>query len=159
MKASEQQLKWYAARAIRERPYVLRYLENEKVTISYLADLPTMLFIRCTQTDIERLRSALYDRVLFYLDPERKSVQAIPDRVMKTFLLLAPYHEKPIIYLAVDDPTFFEGKRKRVIKGIFAGCEGVIRRVRGERRLIVRLSDHSAIATTYIPQEYLEDVE
>lgn len=153
------QLKWFAARVIRDKSYVVRYLESEGIRHEGISDIRTLLFVQCTDAAIRRLRYVLYDRVLIYRDSERREPQSIPDRVMQTFLIMAPYHDEPVIYLSVDDPGFFEGRRRRVVSGVFAGCEGIIRRIKGERRLIVRISDRAAIATPYIPQEFLQDVE
>lgn len=156
---SEIQLKWFAARIIREKSYVLKYVDSLHVEHAGIADIRTLIFIHTTDIAIERLRSELYDRVLFYRNADRTAVQPIPDKVMKSFLIMAPYHEKPVMYLPIDDPVFLQGKRKRVTRGLFAGCEGVIRRIKGERRLVVAINDHAAIATSYIPREYLEDIE
>ena len=99
-----------------------------------------------------------YDRVLFYKTADKKYIESVPDQVMKTFLIMAPFHDEPVMYLSVDDPNFFDGPRKRVLSGPFKDCEGVIRRIKGERRLIVRVSDKAAVATPYIPKENLESI-
>lgn len=156
-KASDTELKWFAARAIRERSYVLRYLECQGVQLSRISDLPTMLFLHCTQQTVRDLRYALYDRVLFYKDPERQEVQEIPERTMRTFLLLEPFHDQPVIYLPVDDPAIFEGPRMVVTEGVFRGCEGVLKRIKGEKRLLIKISDHAAIATPHIPARMLRE--
>lgn len=144
---------------IREEKYTLRYIELEGIETSRIQDIRTLLFLHTTQNEIERLRRELWDRALFYRDATRRHVQPIPDKVMKTFLILAPYHNEPVFYLPIDDPSFFEGRHKRVKSGIFAGCEGIIRRIRGERRLIIKISDRAAVATPYIPQDLLEDID
>ena len=158
MKTGNSQLKWFAARMIREKSYVLSYLDSLSVEHTGIADIKSLLFIHTTSKNIRLISSELYDRVLFYRNAERTAVEPIPDRVMRTFLIMAPYHDEPVMYLAVDDPHFFDGPRKRVKSGVFAGCEGVIRRIKGDRRLIVRLSNRAAIATPYIPHELLEDI-
>ena len=159
MQAGNSQLKWFAARIIRERSYVLKYLDINEIRHSGIEDLKSLLFIRCTEETINSIRFELYDRVLFYRNASRTAIEPVPDRVMNTFLIMAPFHDEPVIYLAVDDPHFFDGPRKRIRSGVFAGCEGVIRRIKGDRRLIVRLSARAAVATPYIPHELLEDVE
>lgn len=156
---ADSNLKWFASRMIKDRSYVLQFLEHEGVETSRINDLPTLLFLHCDSKKIEDIRSCLYDRVLFYRAPDKTHVEAIPDRVMKTFLILAPYHDEPVIYLSIDDPHFLEGKRKRVTSGLFKGCEGVVKRIKGERRLIVQINARAAIATPYIPKEFLEDLE
>lgn len=152
------QLKWFATRVIREKSYVLRYLECAGVRHEGISDIRSLLFLHCTDAQILSIRYELFDRMLVYRDAKRRNPQPIPDRDMQTFLIMAPYHDEPVIYLPVDDTRFFEGKRKRVISGAFKGCEGVIRRIKGERRLIVRINDRAAIATPYIPQGALEDI-
>ena len=159
MQAVDNQLKWFAARTIRERSYVLKYLDINGIRHSGIEDLKSLLFVRCTENTINTIRYELYDRVLLYRNAEKTAIEPVPDRVMSTFLIMEPFHDEPVIYLPVDDPHFFDGPRKRVKSGVFAGCEGVIKRIKGDRRLIVRLSDRAAVATPYIPHELLEDVE
>ena len=158
MQEDNSQLKWFAARMIRERSYALKYLDSLSVEHAGIEDIKSLLFIHTTFSNINLIRSELYDRVLFYRNAAKTAIEPVPDRVMNTFLIMEPFHDEPVIYLSVDDPHFFEGQRKRVKSGVFAGCEGVIRRIRGERRLIVRISDRAAIATPYIPQGLLEDI-
>ena len=159
MNVGNSQLKWYAARIIRERIYVLKYLDSMPVEHAGIADLKSLLFIHTTRESIALICSDLHDRVLFYRNASRTALEAVPDQVMRSFLIMAPFHDEPVIYISVDNPHFFEGPRKRVKSGVFAGCEGVIRRIKGERRLIVRISDRAAIATPYIPRELLEDIQ
>lgn len=151
-------LKWFAARAIRERGYVLKYLELQGLEISRINDLPTLIFIHCSQRRIESIRWELYDKVLFYRDPLRRYVEPVPECTMRSFLILAPFHDKPVIYLPVDDVSLFEGPKVRVTSGMFTGCEGTLRRIKGEKRLIIRLSDHAAVATPHIPKGMLEEI-
>ena len=159
MQLDNSQLKWFAARTIRERSYVIKYLDIRSVEHAGIEDLNTLLFIHTTTSNIRFISSELYDRVLFYRNADRSDFEPVPDRVMKTFMLMAPYHDEPVMYLAVDDPHFFDGPRKRIKSGMFAGCEGVIKRLKGDRRLIVRISSRAAIATPYIPHELLEDIQ
>lgn len=153
------ELKWYAAKIIDERTYVLKYLELEGVRVERISDIPSLAFLRCTYRDMIRIRYELYGKLYVYRSAGSKEPDPVPDNVMQTFLLLAPFHSQPVIYLAVDDPSFFQGQRKRVKAGPFKGCEGILKRIKGDRRLIVKISDHAAVATPYIKSEDLEDIE
>lgn len=152
------ELKWYATKTFIERAYVLKYLEQRHVETARIADIPSILFIHCTLKDIRWFRYELFGKLYVYRAAENTDPAPISDQEMNTFLLLAPFHSQPVIYLAVDDPAFFEGRQKRVNDGPFKGCVGIIKRLKGCRRLIVKISDHAAIATPYIPAEYLEDL-
>ena len=48
--------------------------------------------------------------------------------------------------------------RCRVTEGVFKGAEGYIRRVKGNRRLIVSIEGVVAVATTYTPGCFLEKI-
>lgn len=159
MQTGNSQLKWFAARIIRERLYVLKYLDSLSVEHAGIEDIKSLLFIHTTKSNINIFCKDLYDYVLFYRNAEKTTIEPVPDCIMSTFLIMVPFHDEPVIYLPVDDPHFFEGPRKRVKSGVFSGCEGVIKRIKGERRLIVRISDRAAIATPYIPYNLLEDIQ
>ena len=152
-------LKWFAARITAERPYVLKYLGSRGIEHSGIKDLRSLLFVRCTAGQAATMGYELYGRVFFYRSADRRSLEPISDEEMETFLRLEPLHEEPVIYINVTDTALFEGQRKRIKGGIFAGCEGVIKRIKGDRRLIIRISDTAAVATPYIPQELLEDID
>ena len=62
-----------------------------------------------------------------------------------------------------DEPgTFFNGKwqgqRVRVIDGPYKGCTGFIKRVKGDRRLLVSVEGLALVATSYIPSAFLEKI-
>jgi transcription antitermination factor NusG len=60
----------------------------------------------------------------------------------------------------LQDPENLKGGEKvRVIKGEFAGVEGELYRIKGHKRVVVRLGDDVAVATTYIPKECLEKIK
>lgn len=156
---SKSGLKWYATRIIRERSYVLKLYECLGLETLKIADIPSFVFIRTDRCNIERLRYEIYDYALFYKNASRSEVESIPDRTIENFRILAPMHDKPVIYLPVDNKSFFDGPRFVVISGIFKGFEGTIKRIKGTKRLVVRVSDHAAFATPYIPADMLKPLD
>lgn len=124
-----------------------------------ISDLPNLIFLRCRETAVLQVMRDLHDRVFFYKDPGRRFPEAIPDGQMRTFQLLAPFHGKPVIYLPVDDQSIFKGTRYRVTAGEYEGCVGILKRIKGEKRLIIKLTDYAAVATPHIPAVLLEDID
>lgn len=51
------------------------------------------------------------------------------------------------------------GDRVRVIKGPLAGLEGELMRIRGHKRVVIRLSGVASIATSYVPGSFLERIK
>ena len=52
-----------------------------------------------------------------------------------------------------------QGDRVRVVKGPLAGLEGELIRVRGHKRVVIRIEGVASIATTYIPGSHLERIK
>lgn len=156
---SKSDLKWYATRIIRERSYVLKLYECLGLETFKIADIPSFIFVRTDRQNIERLRYEIFDYVLFYKNTKRTEVESIPEKTMNNFRILAPVHDKPVIYLPVNDKSFFDGPRFVVTSGIFKGFEGTVKRIKGTKRLVVRVSDHAAFATPYIPADMMRPVE
>lgn len=159
-KQGQPERKWFAVRAITDRPYVQKYLAMYGYEVSRIEALPSLFFIHTQLATLQSIRYGdLAGHLLVYRKPGSYEPDPVPESSVKTLQIMAPFKGEDVRYLAVDDPGFFEGRRKRVIKGVFAGCEGVIKRIKGERRLVVKISERAAIATAYIPKEYLEDVK
>ena len=64
----------------------------------------------------------------------------------------------PLGHLPEAPAELRRGDRVRVTEGVFKGAEGYIRRVKGNRRLIVSIEGVVAVATTYIPGCFLEKI-
>lgn len=159
-KNRQSELKWFATRAIMDRSYVQKYLGMYGFEHSRIESIPSLFFIHTDACTLQKLR---YGDLAGHIFIYRKAGSCEPDPVpaisVKTLSILASFRDENVIYLAVDDPKFFEGRRKRVIEGVFVGCEGVIKRIKGERRLVIKISEKAAIATSYIPKDHLVDAE
>lgn len=62
------------------------------------------------------------------------------------------------IPLIIYNKEFLTGQRVRVLDGPLKGAEGVVKRLKGDRRLIVSISGVAAVATSYIPPSNLEKI-
>lgn len=155
---SGNELKWFATRMIRERRYVLQYLKAFGIEFIRVPNFPTLLFVHCDRNTVNQLRIAQYDRMLLYKNAIRTEVEEVPEITLNRFVLFAPFYGKPVIYLPLMDDSFFKGACYRVTSGEFKGFEGTIKRVKGSKRLIIRVSDRSAFATPFIPASMLERV-
>ena len=159
LRKMESEQKWFATRVFSSRAYVFKYLEMYGFRTTRIDAVPSLLFIYTDVHTLQKLRFGdLLGHIMVYRKADSNEPDPVPEHSVKTLKLLAPFKSGEVSYMAVDDPTFFDGPRKRVIQGIFVGMEGVIKRIRGHRRLVVRISAKAAIVTTYIPREHLEDI-
>jgi transcription antitermination factor NusG len=94
--------------------------------------------------------------VSYIYNSDTKRFQVIPEKQMQDFMFLLDFSESSV--LRIPNTNLRHGDRVRVIKGDFVGVEGELVRVRGHKRVVVRLEGLFSLATTYIPNEYLEKI-
>ena len=143
---------------IKNGPRVKDTVQRDGVK-SYIAPVvPNILFICCTRKYIYTLVQDNPGSLYFYRDSERKEPQAIDERQMRNFMFVTSAPEESLIALDEVDREFLQGQRVRVTGGIFEGVEGVVKRVKGDRRLIVSITGIACVATAFIHPALLEPV-
>ena len=91
----------------------------------------------------------------YLLNLETRQLLVVPDKQMQDFMFLLDFSEDAVQVL---NENLRQGDRVRVIKGEFAGIEGELIRIKGHKRVVVRLEGAFSLATTYIPGSYLERI-
>lgn len=148
--ADKEQVEWYTP--LREVEEVVEgniVLRKERI-------MPSLLFVRSTAEFLKRLKRETADNILPYTEPGTSRPMMIADEEMSIFMFVtrtAAREAEPI-----DDSSLKPSDRVRIVGGIFAGMEGYITRVHGTKRFVVRIEGIAAIATTYIPKEYIQRV-
>lgn len=122
--------------------------------------ISSLMFFRSTETSARELQKLLKDRAIVYTDrtDDKKRPAAIPEREMNLFMLVASSGDKGLEYFSDDRTTWRTGEHVRVTEGILKGAEGYIRRIGGNRRLVVSIQGVCAVATSYIPSCLLEKI-
>lgn len=90
------------------------------------------------------------------LRPGNEKPAVIPDREMELFMQITSADTSDLEYFSDEAIDYRSGDKVRVTGGPFKGAEGYIKRIRGNRRLVVALEGIIAVATTYIPGRFLE---
>ncbi|MFR5659526.1 MAG: UpxY family transcription antiterminator [Butyricimonas faecihominis] len=89
-------------------------------------------------------------------DRETGNFLIVPDKQMNDFIFLLDFSKEMV---EVVNENLKKGDKVRVIKGDFAGIEGELIRVKGHKRVVVRLEGVVSLATAYIPGSFLEKIE
>jgi transcription antitermination factor NusG len=124
-------------------------IQKEKPVISCL------IFVNTDYTTALSIPDKSGLGVSYIYNNDTKKFQVIPDKQMQDFMFLLDFSESVI---KISNTNLKRGDRVRVIKGSFAGIEGELLRVKGHKRVVVRLEGVFSLATTYIPGEYLERI-
>lgn len=119
-----------------------------------------LIFVRSSLQCIEDIRQsiALSLAVRYIFNQELRRPITIPDSQMRSFIAVSGNYEEQIVYLDPIATALQKGDRVRVIGGIFEGVEGVIIRVKGDRRVSVCIQGVMAVATAYIHPSLIERI-
>lgn len=180
-------LNWYVVRATLGRASsVAEELKNrnlqvylpmrrvrETVTVDGVTDYAyrevllsrNLLFVRCTQTQMEDL--VHYSRIKgftpYYNHFEqnrfgRDLYLIVPDRQMENFMRIVQTDNDNVIVRLGEELRLTRGKRVLVADGQFAGVEGIVMRIAGQRRVVVQLQGLGFAATAFVPTAFLRDI-
>ena len=114
-----------------------------------------MIFIRTDKATSFSLINEYGLNIVYLKDIEGRHSLIVPDKQMQDFMFLLDFSEDAVQVL---NENLRQGDRVRVIKGEFAGIEGELIRIKGHKRVVVRLEGAFSLATTYIPGSYLERI-
>lgn len=157
--ATETNPKWFAAKMVKNRPLVKSVVERDCVKTYVASMVPNILFIFSPRDYLDTLAKECPGALYFYRDPQRSGPQAIDEKQMRNFMLVTSAPDDCLIALDEVDFKFLQGQRVRVTGGIFQGAEGVVRRIKGDRRLIVSITGITCVATCFIHPALLEPID
>ena len=115
-----------------------------------------MIFIRTDKATSFSLINEYSLNIVYLKNIEGHRYLIVPDKQMEDFMFLLDFSPAGIEILNKD---LKRGDRVRVIKGPLQGLEGELVRLRGHKRVVIRLEGVASIATSYIPGVFLEKIE
>ena len=119
----------------------------------------SLLFVRAPKDRLKEVEECVKEKGFVYKTADRKAFAVIPDKQMAMFQLVCSSGAEGLEFFADDDLTRYKaGDRVRVLEGPLKGAEGYIKRIRKDRRLLVAIEGFIAVATSFIPFQYLEKV-
>jgi len=107
-----------------------------------------------------------YDRALSLREESEHTISCLPDGINQGFQVISDPEMQQFLFLQRLAGKFFYlpnpenltgGERVRVVGGEFAGIEGELYRLKGHKRVVVRLGNMVSVAMNeYIAKEHLE---
>lgn len=127
-----------------------RKIKKEKPVV------PGLLFIRTSYQTACTLTVESNIKMVYLRNFESNKFLIVPDKQMQDFMFLHDFSDAAV---QIVNTNLKRGDKVRVIKGDFAGIEGELIRIKGHKRVVVRLEGLFSLATTYIPNSFLEKIE
>ena len=87
-------------------------------------------------------------------------VKAELDRLkIENFMRVASKTDDSVMFLNDENVVGKEGKHVQIMGGVFEGVEGVIRRVKRCKRVVVELKGIAGVAIAFVPAALLKEIE
>ena len=173
LKLSDSELHWYVANTCRQEKKIKQRLDSMGIEnfipfqqiarkihgVDKLIEvpvIPNLVFIHTTFKSCMSLIPEYAFDMRYLRDRETGNFLIVPDKQMNDFMFLLDFSKEMV---EVVNENLKKGDKVRVIKGDFAGIEGELIRVKGHKRVVVRLEGVVSLATAYIPGSFLEKIE
>ena len=173
LKLSDNELHWYVANTCRQEKKIKQRLDSMGIEnfipfqqiarkihgVDKLIEvpvIPNLVFIHTTFKSCMSLIQEYAFDMRYLRDRETGNFLIVPDKQMNDFMFLLDFSKEMV---EVVNENLKKGDNVRVIKGDFAGIEGELIRVKGHKRVVVRLEGVVSLATAYIPGSFLEKIE
>ena len=136
-----------------------QYVKAGPVIYKRVPVVSSLLFVRAPEESVKEVVQAVSGKGFMYKMAGGDRYAVIPDKQMAMFQLVCSSGDEGLEFFADDDITRYrQGDRVRVLEGPLKGAEGYIKRIRKDRRLLVAIEGFIAVATSFIPPQFLEKV-
>lgn len=123
-----------------------------------------LIFVRSTQENLTTLKMTRQELepmryIMLPAQQTRREIMVVPDRQMDNFLRVARMQDESVMFLEYSDFIRKVGKRVRIKAGTFTGVEGVVKRIKNNKHVVVQIEGVAAVAITFVPPAFLELIE
>ena len=125
--------------------------------------ISNLIFVRSTQeiiTELKRTNEVLEPLryMLDYTNGDGPVIMTVGDREMENFMRVASKTDDSVMFLDENTIVGKEGKRVKIMGGAFEGVEGVIRRVKRCKRVVVEIEGVMSVAIAHVPVGWLKEL-
>ena len=143
--------------------YRLVDVDGENPHRELLPAINNLIFVRSTQERISRLKTSndVLEPLRYMMDHTAEKpheIMTVPDRQMENFMRVATMTDDSVMFLDKKSFVGKEGKRVMIMGGKFEGVEGVIRRVKRCKRVVVELEGVASVAIAFVPAALLREI-
>ena len=120
-----------------------------------------LIFVHSTQETLTLLKMTCreLEPLRYMMKPAEKSdgmeIMRVPDRQMENFMRVANASNDKVRFLTYEKFLDQPGQQVRITDGYFAGVEGVIKRIKNNKHVVVQIDGVVAAAVTFVPPSQL----
>lgn len=87
------------------------------------------------------------------------NILTVPETQMRNFMRVASVQDDSVMFLDNSDYLNRVGRHVLITEGYFAGVEGVVKRIKKNKHVVVQLEGLAAVAVTYVPASCLRALD
>lgn len=124
-----------------------------------------LIFVHDSREDITLLKTTRREfQPLRYItkhfaESVADNILTVPETQMRNFMRVASVQDDSVIFLDNSDYLSKVGRRVLITEGYFAGVEGVVKRIKKNKHVVVQLEGLAAVAVTYVPASCLRALD
>ena len=115
--------------------------------------------LKMTKRELSSLRYIMHPILDDNNNVLRRDILTVPDRQMENFIKVSSVLDDRVFYMENLDFAGKPGQRVKVIEGDFAGVEGIIKRVKKNKCVVVQIEKVAAVAIAFLPAAFLLPIE
>ena len=138
--------------------------DGEDLRRELVPAISNLIFVRSTQERISGLKvsNEVLEPLRYMMDRtagREHVVMTVGDWQMENFMRVAKVTDESVMFLDEKSIVGKEGKRVRIMGGAFEGVEGVIRRVKRCKRVVVEIEGVASVAIAHVPVGWLKEID
>lgn len=124
-----------------------------------------LIFVHDSREDITLLKTTRREfQPLRYItkhfaESVADNILTVPETQMRNFMRVASVQDDSVMFLDNSDYLSKVGRRVLITEGYFAGVEGVVKRIKKNKHVVVQLEGLAAVAVTYVPASCLRELD
>jgi len=124
-----------------------------------------LIFVHSSQQELTRLKmynpdfEPMHYTTNHFSETQYDRILRVPDRQMENFMRVAAIQDERIAYLEMNEYLLKPGRRVRITEGDFKGAEGIIKRIKKRQCVVVQIEGVVAVAITFVPSAWLEEIK
>lgn len=145
-------------------PMIIELREKDGVQIeTTVPAIHNLIFVCSQQETITNLKmgNKAFEPIRYMMKHSSDGsvgIMTIPNHQMENFMKVASVHDSSVRYLECSEYLSKVGKKVKITAGQFKDVIGVIKRIKKNRYFVVQIEGIAAVAITYIPKTFLEEV-
>lgn len=141
--------------------------QNNRIRHESVPAISNLIFVHHTMSELNLMKQTMEEAApLRYMT--RSSVETkdapleiitVPDKQMESFIKVASASDDERTYLKPEELTGKANGKVLIISGPFKGVEGTIKRIHGNKRVVVELESLGGVCINFVPKSTMMEIE